>query len=47
VFLCGGALGPVDIAEAVTQAIAASLKAVTESVAVAETETESTNEGAT
>ncbi len=30
IFLCGGALGPADISEAVTQAIAASLKAVSE-----------------
>ncbi len=30
VFLCGGALGPADISEAVTQAIAASIKAVSE-----------------
>jgi heterodisulfide reductase subunit A len=28
IYLCGGALGPTDIAEAVTQAIAASMKAV-------------------
>ena len=32
IYLCGGALGPTDISEAVTQAIAASMKAVSKVV---------------
>ena len=31
IYLCGGALGPTDIAEAVTQAIAAGMKAISNS----------------